>query len=357
MRKASEIKLSEKELKDLTAIINSSTSEYRMVIRAKIVVFASEQNENKTIAEMLGINKNSAGKWRKRYLQAGLNGLYDLKGRGCKKKFNDSTEKSIVTSTITKKPKNATHWSVRSMAEFAGVSYSTVWRIWNKHNLKPHVLRTFKLSNDKHFEEKLRDVVGLYLSPPEHSIVFCVDEKSQIQALDRTQPGLPIKPGKNGTWTHDYVRHGTCTLFAALNYAEGTVISSCESRHRHQEYLKFLKKIDKETPAELDLHLIVDNYSTHKHENVKKWLEKHPRFHIHFTPTSSSWLNLVERFFGKITNERIRRGVFKSVMELIDAIHCYIENHNSNPKPLVWAKTADQILDKLIPIRRIYNTN
>lgn len=356
MRKALAINLSTSELTELKRIIKNPTSEQRLVTRSKVILFASDGMSNKEICKSLDLNKNTVQKWRKRFAEGGVSGLLEAEGRGRKPTVKKSNSDKIISATVFEKPENATHWSTRRMAEYTGVSHATVWRIWNENNLKPHILRTFKLSKDKHFEEKLRDVVGLYISPPEHSIVFCVDEKSQIQALDRTQPGLPMKPGKNGTWTHDYVRHGTCTLFAALNYLDGTVLSSCEKRHRHQEYLNFLKKIDKETPKKLDLHLIVDNYCTHKHDTVKKWLSKHPRFHIHFIPTSSSWLNMVERFFGKITDERIRRGIFKSVLQLTESIHEYIDNYNRNPKPMKWTKTADQILNKIIAIKKNYNT-
>ena len=241
------------------------------------------------------------------------------------------------------------------MADAMGVGKTFVNTVWRANQLKPHLTKTFKLSNDKEFIKKLRDVVGLYMSPPENALVLCVDEKSQIQALDRTQPGLPMNKGRNGTMTHDYVRHGTCCLFAALNVLSGDVLAQCEKRHRHQEYLGFLRHIDKSTPRDLDLHLIVDNYCTHKHHKVVTWLEKHPRFHVHFIPTSSSWLNMVERFFGKITEERIRRGVFKSVLQLTQAIHDYIEAHNRDPKPFVWTKTADEIIGKLEPVYRLAN--
>jgi len=261
----------------------------------------------------------------------------------------------IVARAIAEKPPNRTHWSTRAMADAVGVGKTTVSRVWRTHQIKPHLERTFKLSNDKHFTEKLRDVVGIYLNPPENSLVFCVDEKSQIQALDRTQPGLPMKRGRNGTRTHDYLRHGTCCLFAAFNVLTGEVLARCENRHRHREYLEFLRQIDQATPPELDLHLIADNYCTHKHHRVIAWLEKHPRIHVHFIPTSSSWLNLVERFFGKITDERIRRGVFRSVLELTTAIHDYIEAHNRKPKPFVWVKTADEILAKLEPVAKLLN--
>jgi transposase len=252
-----------------------------------------------------------------------------------------------VHATLHTKPENATHWSTRTMAEAQGVSEATVRRIWKRHNLKPHLTKTFKLSRDKRFAEKLHDVVGLYLNPPDRALVLCVDEKSQIQALDRTQPGLPLKKGRCGTMTHDYKRNGTTTLFAALSMLDGHVIGDCMPRHRHQEFIRFLKKIDAETPAELDLHLIVDNYSTHKHDRVKVWLQRHPRFHLHFTPTSSSWLNLVERWFRDLTDKRIRRDSFESVPELIATIDDYIAQSNQNPHVFVWTASADRILAKI----------
>jgi transposase len=259
----------------------------------------------------------------------------------------------IIETTTQEKPDNATHWSTRTLANHLGVSRSMVQRVWKANGLKPHRVRTFKVSNDKHFIEKMTDVVGLYLNPPEHALVLCADEKTSVQALDRTQPGLPIKKGRCGTMTHDYKRNGTTTLFAALELAEGRLIGTCMKQHRHQEWLKFLRLIDRETPSELDLHLIVDNYATHKHPSVKKWLEKHPRFHIHFTPTSSSWLNLVERWFGEITAKRIRRGVFKSERDLIDAITDYIEKHNANPRTYTWTAKAEDILEKIRRARAV----
>ena len=249
--------------------------------------------------------------------------------------------------TLHQKPANATHWSLSSMAAAAGLSRSSVQRIWSKHGLKPHLIETFKVSRDRNFAAKVKDVVGLYLNPPAKALVLCVDEKSQIQALDRTQPGLPLKKGRAGTMTHDYKRNGTTTLFAALNMLDGSVIGQCLPRHRHREFLRFLKLIDAQTPADLDLHLIVDNYATHKTEAVKGWLKRHKRFHLHFTPTSASWLNMVERFFAEITRDRIRRGVFTSVAELEAAIMEYLENHNADPKPFVWTKSADEILKKV----------
>jgi transposase len=249
--------------------------------------------------------------------------------------------------TLHEKPALGTHWSVRKLAKVVSLSPSSVQRIWTAHELKPHLTRNFKLSNDPQFIEKVRDVVGLYLNPPDKALVLCVDEKSQIQALDRTQPGLPIKKGRAGTMTHDYKRHGTTTLFAALNVATGKVIGECMPRHRHQEFLRFLRQIDRNVPKLLDLHLVVDNYATHKHPKVKEWLKRHPRFHLHFTPTSSSWLNQVERFFGLITADAIRRGVFRSVADLETTIEQYLEQHNADPKPFIWTATAPNILEKV----------
>jgi transposase len=264
--------------------------------------------------------------------------------------------KEIVEATLHTKPTAATHWSVRTMAQAQGVSPATVQRIWDANGLQPHRARTFKLSKDKHFVEKLNDVVGLYFNPPDQALVFCVDEKSQIQALERTQPGLPLKKGRCGTMTHDYKRHGTTTLFAALNFLDGTVIGDCMPRHRHQEYLKFLRKLDRETPKDLDLHLVVDNYATHKHQKVTKWLAKHQRFHIHYTPTSSSWLNLVERWFRELTQKRLRRGNFTGVKELVAAIEEYLAHTNEQPQPFVWTATAQQIIDKLNRCKGISET-
>jgi transposase len=258
----------------------------------------------------------------------------------------------VVRKTTQQKPANATHWSTRTMAEAAGLSEKSVRRIWHKHGLKPHLSRTFKVSNDPAFAEKLEAIVGLYLNPPEHAIVLCADEKSQIQALDRTQPGLPIKKGRCGTMTHDYKRNGTATLFAAMNTLDGTVISMCDDRHRHQEWLKFLRVIDEVTPSGQEIHLIADNYATHKHPKVQRWLARHSRFHVYFTPTSSSWLNMVERFFRDLTQNRLRRGIFRDVEELIMAIGEYIDKHNGSPKPFVWTAKAVDILEKVKRARK-----
>ncbi|MEF9437570.1 MAG: IS630 family transposase, partial [Candidatus Mariimomonas ferrooxydans] len=273
--------------------------------------------------------------------------LRDASRPGRTPKTTGEKEKAIVGATLHSKPTNATHWSVRLMAEAEGVSRMAVHRVWRKYNLKPHLVRTFKVSNDPNFVEKVKDIVGLYLNPPDKAMVLCIDEKSQIQALDRTQPGLPMKKGRAGTMTHDYKRYGTTTLFAALNILDGKVIGQCMLRHRQYEFLKFLKKIDKETPNELDLHLIADNYGSHKTEKVKAWLKKHPRFKMHFTPTSASWLNMVERFFSELTNKRIRRGVFRSVKELEIAVMNFVNKHNDNPKIFTWTKDANTILSKV----------
>jgi transposase len=276
----------------------------------------------------------------------------DAPGRGRRPTITPVRVQEVISKTTQEKPANATHWSTRTMAEAAGLSEKSVRRIWHKHGLKPHLSRSFKVSNDPEFAEKLEAIVGLYLNPPEHAIVLCADEKSQIQALDRTQPGLPIKKGRCGTMTHDYKRNGTATLFAALNTLDGTVISMCDDRHRHQEWLRFLKVIDQLTPEGQEIHLIADNYATHKHPRVQKWLARHVRFHVYFTPTSSSWLNMVERFFRDLTQNRLRRGVFRDVEELIMAIGDYIDRHNDRPKPFVWTAKASDILEKVKRARR-----
>jgi len=350
MRKALSIKLTTAERAKLESTIRSSTAPVRDVLRSRIVLLAAEGNSNQEIAVHLGVHRHSVALWRQRFARQGLKGLEERPRQGRKRLYEADAVESIVDTTLSTKPRNATHWSTRTLAKSVGTSHSTVHRIWSAHQIKPHLLRTFKLSRDPHFTEKLRDVVGLYLDPPEHALVLSVDEKAGIQALDRTQPGLPLKKGRCGTMTHDYKRHGTTTLFAALNVLEGEVIGSCMKRHRHQEFLKFLQLIDRRTPAELDLHLIVDNYATHKHAKVKEWLARHPRFHFHFIPTSSSWLNAVERFFAELTEKRLRRGIFRSVLDLIGAIDAYLEERNQDPQPFLWTKTADEILVKLAPV-------
>jgi len=325
----------------------------RLAERCQIVLLAAKGQSNEQIAAELAITRQKAARWRGRFVKFGRAGIEaNAPGRGRKPVYGPEMQALIVEGTLQTTPVAATHWSQRSLAKVLEVSDSTVGRVWRAHGLKPHLIRTFKVSNDLHFAQKLEDVIGLYLNAPEHALVLCCDEKSQVQALDRTQPGLPLKKGRAGTMTHDYVRHGTTTLFAALNVADGTLIGQCQDRHRHQEWLKFLKLINAQTPADRDLHLILDNYATHKHPKVKKWLEKHPRFHLHFTPTSASWLNMVERFFRDLTVNRLRRGVFHSVPELIAALEKYIAQHNREPKPFIWTAKANDVLAKVTRARK-----
>lgn len=334
--------------------VRAPSTPQKIVLRARICLLAQEGLPNRRIAQNLKTSRPTVILWRNYFLQAGVSGLEHEPSRTVSSRRTKKDQvKALVEATLHAKPDDATHWSCRTLAEEFGVSHMTVARIWDNHGLQPHRIRNFKLSRDKQFVEKLTDVVGLYLNPPDKALVLCVDEKSQIQALDRTQPGLPMKKGRCGTMTHDDVRHGTTTLFAALNVLDGAVIGSCFDRHRHEEFLKFLRQVDRDTPEGLDLHLIVDNYSTHKHPRVKQWIQRHKRFHLHFIPTSSSWLNLVERWFGEITRKRIRRGVFKSVNELIEAIEHYIKSNNKNPKPFVWTKRVDQILEKVNPVKTL----
>ena len=348
MRVAVSIVLNEKERSTLEQWSRGKRTPMRLVVRSKIVLLAAQGWLNKDIAVEVGVGRVAVGRWRTRFAQHRLAGIEKDAPRGGRTpRKRNAQARRILEATTQEKPQDATHWSTRTLAEHLGVSRSMVQRVWKANGLKPHLIKTFKVSNDKHFIEKMTDVVGLYLNPPEHALVLCADEKTSIQALDRTQPELPIKKGRCGTMTHDYKRNGTTTLFAALELAEGRLIGTCMKKHRHQEWLKFLRLIDRETPPDKDLHLIVDNYATHKHPKVQQWLEKHPRFHIHFTPTSSSWLNLVERWFGEITDKRIRSGVFKSEQELIDAILSYIENHNNNPRTYTWTAKADDILKKV----------
>ena len=357
MRKAIAITLTPGERGKLETIVRSAVAAVRDVQRGRIILLAAAGQENQEIAPQVGLSVKTVSLWRRRFAQQRLEGLRDQTGRGRKRTHGPGKVEEIITDTLTTTPTNATHWSTRSMAKQAGVGQATVHRIWSAHQLKPHLVKTFKLSTDKHFTEKLRDVVGLYLNPPEHALVLSVDEKTSIQALDRTQPGLPLKKGRCATMTHDYKRHGTTTLFAALNVVEGTVMGTCMPRHRHQEFLKFLRLIDQQTPKDLELHLIADNYATHKHPKVQEWLAKHPRFHMHFIPTSSSWLNAIEGFFAKLTEQQLRRGIFRSVLELIQAIDAYLEQSNENPTPFVWKKSADEILTKLAPIYAAHNNS
>ena len=354
---AQALSLTEEDRQVLERWVRAHTTSQQVVKRARIILLAAEGMSNSDIAQEVGFSRPTVIEWRKRFVSEGVKTLTKIRpGRGAKPKINKEKIQQIVEATLHTKPKNATHWSCRTMAKEQGVSASTINRIWKAHGLQPHRVETFKLSKDAKFEEKLTDIVGLYLNPPEKAVVLCMDEKTQIQALDRTQPSLPMKKGRCGTMTHDYKRNGTTSLFAALNLLEGTVIGECHSRHRHQEFLKFLRRLDKKFPKGLALHIILDNYATHKHPEVKKWLKKHPRFKLHFTPTSSSWLNLVERVFGELTAKRIRRGVFHSVPELIDAIYKYIDTYNKNPKPLVWTAKVEDILRKVSKCKAILET-
>jgi transposase len=318
------------------------------VRRAEVLLLAADGISNVEIAERCEVSRPTVLAWRKQFEAEGLTRFGQVaKGRGAKPSIPEETIAQIVRLTTQTTPEGGTHWSVRAMAEKTGISPASVQRIWSELGLKPHRVETFKVSNDPRFEEKLVDVVGLYLNPPDQAVVLCVDEKSQVQALDRTQPSLPMKPGRAGTMTHDYKRHGTTTLFAALNVLTGNVIGKCFARHRHDEFLRFLRLVDTQVPRRLQVHVILDNYGTHTHPDTKAWLAKHPRFHLHFTPTSSSWLNLVERFFADITGKAIRRGVFHSVDDLVAAIEEYLRVHNDDPVPFVWTATAEQILAKV----------
>jgi transposase len=314
--------------------------------RCRIILLNDDGWSDIRIAKELALNRHTCRLWRQRFAKEGAESLWEIaEGRGRKVRADLSRE--IIETTLHIKPEGRTHWSTRSLAKICGVNASTVCRIWQEHELQPHRQETFKLSRDPEFVPKLLDVVGVYLNPPQNAIVLCVDEKSQIQALDRTQPGLPLKPGRCGTWTHDYVRHGTTTLFAALEVARGKVMGQCYPRHRHQEFLRFLKQLDAEYPGEVELHLVMDNYGTHKHPKVVRWLGKHPRMKTHFIPTSSSWLNLVERWFAELTGKAVRRGSFASVPDLIEAIIQFMEHWNKEGSPFVWTAKAETILEKL----------
>ena len=337
------------EIERLKKLVKGKNTAQKVVLRASIILKYKEDRNKLTIAKELSTSRPTVDLWIKRYEAKGIDGLLKDSSRpGRKPKIDQEKEKQILEATLHTKPQAATHWSTRTLAEKHGVSKMTIQRLWKKYNLKPHLIKKFKISNDPKFMEKVEDVVGLYLNPPDKALVLCVDEKSQIQALDRTQPSLPMKKGREGIMTHDYKRHGTTSLFAALNTLEGKVIGECYSQHTHKEFIKFLNLIDKQTPKDKDLHLIMDNYGTHKTEPVKKWLEKHPRFNFHFIPTSSSWLNMVERFFGVITDKRIRRGVFRSVKELETAIRDFLVTHNEKPKIFKWTKDAETIMAKVM---------
>jgi transposase len=341
-----EIVLSDADRKALERTVRMKTSEQRGVLRSRIVLLSAAGVADLVVARQLGVNRHTVSLWRQRFREQGLAGLEDAPGRGRKPVLASKVKEAILTGAV-QPPANRTRWSCRSMARAQKVSPSTVQRIWSSNDIQPHLTRTFKVSNDTRFEEKFWDVIGLYLNPPDKALVLCCDEKSQCQALERTQPALPLGIGHIRTATHDYIRHGTVTLFAALNYLEGKIVSMLADKHRHQEWLRFLKRIDRQTPKGLDLHLIVDNYATHKHPDVKAWLEKHPRFHVHFTPTSASWMNLVERFFRDITEDVVREGSFRHVKELSDQIMAYLAERNANPTRYTWNAKGEDILRKI----------
>jgi transposase len=345
--------LEESDRRQLVQWAGAFGTPQQVAVRCRIALGAAEGETAKRMAARLDIDRKTVMLWRSRFQREGLKGLWEVApGRGRKATYDAGKIQSVVDATLRSKPKGMTHWSTRLMAEAQGISKSTVSNIWRSHNLKPHRTKTFKLSRDARFLEKLTDVVGLYLNPPEQAIVLCVDEKSQIQALDRTQPGLPMKKGRCGTMTHDYKRNGTTTLFAALEVLQGKVIGECHARHRHQEFLGFLRRLDKEFPGKVPLHLVMDNYGTHGTPDVKVWLKRHPRFVCHFVPTSSSWLNLVERWFGELTSKRIRRDSFRSVPDLKQAIDEFIAAWNEKPKPFLWTATVDSIVAKLSRCRQ-----
>jgi transposase len=348
MRVAPEVQLTDSQRAKLVRMSKARSSSTRCRERAQIILLAAEGLQNDEISRRLGHDRKKVGRWRARFAKGGIEAIVKDKSRpGRIAPISSATRSKIIKLTTEEKPEGHTHWSRTTMAKHVGVSPSTVGRVWAAAGLKPHRIKSFKLSNDKRFEEKLDDIVGLYLSPPEYAIVLSCDEKSQIQALDRTQPGLPLKKGRCQTMTHDYKRNGTTSLFAALNVANGEVIGTCMKKHRHQEWIKFLNLIDRSTPKDKEIHIICDNYATHKHAKVVAWLSRHKRFHVHFTPTSASWLNMVERFFRDLTEKGIRRGVFRDVDELIGAIENYLASHNSNPKPFVWTASASDILEKV----------
>jgi len=359
MRVAKPVELDADDDRRLRILSKRKRIEARVQMRARIVLLAAQGMSDKDIAAKLDTDRRVAARWRARFLGSGVDGLLrDASRPGRPRTAREASNvQRVVRITTEQTPPGATHWSTRTLAAHLGTSASAVARIWRAYGLKPHRVESFKLSNDPLFIDKLEDIVGLYLDPPEHALVLCCDEKTQIQALDRTQPGLPLKRGRGKTMTHDYKRNGVTTLFAALNMLTGQVLSMTDQLHRHQEWLRFLKLIDRQTPKGKQLHLIVDNYATHKHPEVKTWLEKHPRFHLHFTPTSSSWLNMVERFFRDITDKRIRRGVFTSVPELEAAINEYIAVHNAKPKPFIWTAKASDILAKVTRARAVLNKN
>jgi len=351
-RKTVPVVLSEAELNRLQEWIRAGSTPQQVVLRARVVLAAAQGQQDRQIALALHVRRRTAALWRHRVREQGIGCVWEiLPGRGRKARYGAASVAEVIETTLRARPSGSTHWSTRSLAQAQGVSKSTIQRLWQEHNLKPHLQKTFKLSRDPKFLEKLTDVVGVYLTPPQNAVVLCVDEKSQIQALDRTQPGLPLKKGRCGTFTHDYKRHGTTTLFAALHVVEGRVIGQCYPRHRHQEFLKFLQQLDREFPGDVSLHLILDNYGTHGHPRVRRWLAKHSRFVLHFIPTSSSWLNLVERWFGELSEKAVRRGAFRSVTELQQAIDEFLVAWNAKPKPFVWTASVERILEKIAKCR------
>lgn len=351
-RPKKEFVLNAEEKAKLQLMVRRPKTDQRTAQRARIVLDCATGLSNTAVSRKQDVTIQTVGKWRQRFLTGRLNALGDAPRSGQPRKLTDAKVEAVITKTLESRPKHATHWSTRTMAEASGLNQNAIVRIWRAFGLKPHLQENFKLSTDSFFVEKVRDIVGLYLNPPEQTraVVLCVDEKSQVQALDRSQPILPMRPGQAERRTHDYYRHGTTSLFAALDIATGKVIGRCQKKHRHQEFLRFLDQIEREVPAELAVHLVLDNYATHKVPKVAAWFQKHPRYHLHFTPTSGSWLNQVERWFAKITEQRIRRGVFQSVDQLIAAIDDYIAANNRNPKPFVWTATAELILDRVASI-------
>jgi transposase len=343
------------ERQRLESLAHRARSQALLARRARVVLACAEGLDNKAVAKKLRCSVGMVGKWRSRFLKSRLEGLYDEPRPGAPRKVSDDQVEKVVIQTLESTPRGQTHWSTRGLAKASGLSRMTISRIWHAFGLQPHRSDTFKLSPDPQLIEKVRDIVGLYMNPPEHALVFCVDEKSQIQALDRIQPLLPLRPGQVERGTHDYKRHGTTSLFAALELKTSRVIGQLHRRHRSQEFRQFLDAIEAQAPAELDVHLIADNYGTHKTAMIRKWFAKRPRFHVHFTPTYGSWINLVERWFAELTNKRIRRGAFRSVKELESAIREYIGVHNEDPKPFVWTRTADQILDSIARYARRTN--
>jgi transposase len=352
-RKSASVVLSEPEITRLEQWIRAGSTPQQVVLRARIIMGAAQGKSDQQNAQTLNVQRRTAALWRRRVREEGIGCVWEIApGRGRKAHYDCARVAQMVEATLQTKPKGSTHWSTRTLARAQGVSKNTIHRVWQEHQLKPHLTKSFKLSRDPKFLEKLTDVVGVYLTPPQNAVVLCVDEKSQIQALDRTQPGLPLKAGRCGTYTHDYKRNGTTTLFAALQVVEGRVIGQCYPRHRHQEFLQFLRRLDAEFPENLTLHLILDNYGTHGHERVRQWLAKHPRFVLHFIPTSSSWLNLVERWFAELSTKAVRRGVFRSVAELEQAIATFMSAWNANPTPFVWTASIEKILEKLARCKR-----